>query len=269
MAADFVLPDYRWLRSPDGKESARVLFKAGKARDGYFTNAEIMEQVKKAMDILEKYYPDVDHLLVYDNTTTHRKHAPDALSARKLLKKVDKEGKLWGILSTVVGDNGKPICGPDGKVLRQTVWMANRFFNGRLQSLHFPEGHQHAGLFKGMWQILIEHGLTKEADLNAECKAFKCPPDATACCYRRVLYNQPNFEAVASVLETMCKAHGFQVLFLPKFHPEISMVESCWGYSKRVYRVYPLSSSESTLEINVMRALEAVSVKSMRRYIPI
>ena len=29
MVADFVSADYRWLRSPDGKESARVLFKAG------------------------------------------------------------------------------------------------------------------------------------------------------------------------------------------------------------------------------------------------
>ena len=30
MVADFVSADYGWLRSPDGKESARWLFKAGK-----------------------------------------------------------------------------------------------------------------------------------------------------------------------------------------------------------------------------------------------
>jgi hypothetical protein len=31
MAADYVSADYGWMWSPDGKESARVLFKAGKA----------------------------------------------------------------------------------------------------------------------------------------------------------------------------------------------------------------------------------------------
>ena len=31
MVADFVSADYGWLRSPDGKQEARVLFKAGKA----------------------------------------------------------------------------------------------------------------------------------------------------------------------------------------------------------------------------------------------
>ncbi|KAG1829910.1 hypothetical protein F4604DRAFT_1868693, partial [Suillus subluteus] len=51
------------------------------------------------------------------------------------------------------------------------------------------------------------------------------PPDpninmasATNCCCRRVLYNQPDFVAVESNLERICKARGFSVLFLPKFH---------------------------------------------------
>jgi hypothetical protein len=31
MVADFVSTDYGWLRSPDGKQEAHVLFKVGKA----------------------------------------------------------------------------------------------------------------------------------------------------------------------------------------------------------------------------------------------
>jgi hypothetical protein len=42
MVADFVSADYGWLRSPDGTEDAWVLFKAGKAREGYFTNKDIL-----------------------------------------------------------------------------------------------------------------------------------------------------------------------------------------------------------------------------------
>jgi hypothetical protein len=71
MVADFVSADYGWLRSPDGKQEARVLFKAGKAQQGYFTNEDILEQATNAMDILEKHYPDEKHVLLFDNATTH------------------------------------------------------------------------------------------------------------------------------------------------------------------------------------------------------
>jgi hypothetical protein len=57
MVANFISADYGWLRSPDGKEEARVLFKAGKNREGYFTNEDILDQANKAMDILDKHYP--------------------------------------------------------------------------------------------------------------------------------------------------------------------------------------------------------------------
>jgi hypothetical protein len=55
MVADFVSADYGWLRSPDGKESARVAIRPGVNRDGYFTNADILAQVTVAMDIVEKH----------------------------------------------------------------------------------------------------------------------------------------------------------------------------------------------------------------------
>jgi len=63
MVADFVSADYGYLRSRDGKCSARRLFKAGKNRDGYFMNTEILEQVKEAMEIVKESYPDNNHFL--------------------------------------------------------------------------------------------------------------------------------------------------------------------------------------------------------------
>jgi hypothetical protein len=53
MVANIISSDYGWLRSPNGTESAQVLFKAGKARKGYFTCEDIIKQASKAMDILE------------------------------------------------------------------------------------------------------------------------------------------------------------------------------------------------------------------------
>jgi hypothetical protein len=71
MVSDFVSADYGWLHSPCGLEEARQLFKAGKNQNGYFTNDNIVEQAERAMDILEKYFPHDDHVLVYDNASTH------------------------------------------------------------------------------------------------------------------------------------------------------------------------------------------------------
>ena len=49
MIADFVSADYGWLRGGDGS-SACLVFRAGKERDGYLTNDDILEQAVKAMD---------------------------------------------------------------------------------------------------------------------------------------------------------------------------------------------------------------------------
>jgi len=62
------------------------LFKAGKNQEGYFMNKDILNQANKAMYILEKYYPDEDHILVFNNATTHLKRPDSALSACRMPK---------------------------------------------------------------------------------------------------------------------------------------------------------------------------------------
>ena len=42
--------------------NVRVMFKAGKNWDGYFTNNEILAQANRAMDILDNDYPDDMHV---------------------------------------------------------------------------------------------------------------------------------------------------------------------------------------------------------------
>ncbi|KAJ6468023.1 hypothetical protein C8R47DRAFT_990261 [Mycena vitilis] len=114
--------------------------------------------------------------------------------------------------------------------------------------------------------ILAERGLHHAAKLNAQCKGFKCAPLATACCCRRVLYNQPDFKNQKSIIETVCEARGFRAIFLPKFHCELNFLEQCWGAAKREYRMKPVSSKEEDLERNIKEALDSVSLKVMRRY---
>ena len=114
--------------------------------------------------------------------------------------------------------------------------------------------------------ILEEHGFQNVQSIRAECPKFNCPPNAQMCCCRRLLYNQPNFANVKSLLETTCWTRGCETLFLPKFHCELNFIEQCWGYAKRIYRLNPPSSHEDQLEKNMLAALEAVPLKSMRKF---
>ncbi|KAG0692672.1 hypothetical protein DFH29DRAFT_882164 [Suillus ampliporus] len=221
MVADFVSADYGWLRSHDGKESARVLFRAGKGRDGYFTNDEILRHAKKAMVILEKDYPEDDHVFVFDNATTHLKRADDALSARKM----PKSCKDWGVNAPVRDAEGKQVHGADGKISMQKVCIANGVFNGAPQDFYFPEGHTEAGMFKGMAKILEERGFDV-SNLKAQCKNLTVhmvqPPVAVA------------------VFSTTS---------------QISLMSS-----------QPGETGEANLEHNVVKALDAVPLTSMRKF---
>ena len=275
MVADFVSADYGWLRAPDhlagNPEEARVFFKPGSGRDGYFTNEEIQAQADKAIDILRKHYPHDNHILVFDNARTHIKRAEDAPSARKMPKNMPKNGKNWGVEVSARDATGKIIYSTDGKPAKTVIQMAPGFFTSRgsttavSQSFYFPDGHAHAGIFKGMAQILEERGYGNMSKKRAECKGFKCAPGARDCCCRRMLFEEPDFKTVPSLLETACRASGIDVLFLPKFHCELNFIEQCWGHSKRTYRLNPPSSKEEDLRNNVLYALESVPLVAMRR----
>lgn len=269
MIADFVSADYGWLQSPDGKESARVEFRAGKTREGYFNSTEIIDQAERAMDILTRHFPDEEHVLVFDNATTHLKRADGALSARSMPKGPSKGLESnWGVTVTARGDSGQAIHDENGRPKKIKVPMGDgELPDGSPQSFYFPEGHPRAGIFKGMVQILEERGFQGMASLKAECKSFQCKPGATNCCCRRILFNQPDFANVKSMLETACEERGFEVLFLPKFHCELNFIEQVWGHAKRVYRLNPPSSKEADLERNVRAALDSVDLIQMQKYV--
>jgi hypothetical protein len=128
-------------------------------------------------------------------------------------------------------------------------------------------GHERAGTFKGMVVILEERGYKNVRSLKAQCGSFKCNPPALNCCCRRILYNEPDIAQVEPILSSICKARGFRVIFLPKFHCELNFIEQCWGYAKRLYRMSPESSREDHLEDNALNALAAIPLATMRRYV--
>ncbi|KAF9506866.1 hypothetical protein BS47DRAFT_1374022 [Hydnum rufescens UP504] len=224
MAADFVSADYGWLCSPDGKSNAWVLLKPRKNHDGYFTNDEVLDQVTTAMDILTRYYPNEKHVLIFDNEKTHLKCPEDSLSACCMPKGTSRLECNWGLKVNEHDVDGNLVYKSDGKVSKVFKCMGDTMFNGEPQSLYFPSNHPtHPGLFKGMVVILEEH---------AQCPDFKCEKGATNCCCCQLLFNEPDFININSILEAHCQEHGFTVIFLPKFHCELNFIEMCWGFAK-------------------------------------
>lgn len=268
MDCSIISADYGWLASPDGTKTAHCLFRAGKNQEGYFTSDDIIAQANAAMLILSKYYPDDGHVLVFDNTSTHLKRADDALSAKQMPKGISKPGANWGVWKTVMGKNGMPLVTADGKPQKTKVWMTGDMLHGGSpQSFYFPEGHEHAGLFKGMSVILAERGLVAQSKLKAMCgTSLKlCKSGKKQCCCQRTMFNKPDFAAVKPLLQIVCKDRGFRCIFLPKFHCEMNFIEQCWGAAKRTYRMYPTSWKEADLKANLISALASVSLVSMWR----
>ncbi|KAF9502913.1 hypothetical protein BS47DRAFT_1374511 [Hydnum rufescens UP504] len=271
MVSDFASADYGWLHSPNGSETARILFKVGKNRDGYFTNDDIMMQAAHAMDILDKYYPNENHVLVFDNATTHQKRPDDALSASKMPKMMPRPPRNFLVDATVRDAAGKAAMDSSRNTMKEKQRMRNgKLPDGSPQSFYFPLGHRHAGQFKGMETILEERGIDTQG-LNAQCQKFKCrdhvlPSNSRPCCCRKALFEQSDFANQKSWLEELGDQRGYGINFYPRFHCECNFIENNWGYTKRVYRQYPESSSEKDLEWNVIRALESVPVISMRRF---
>jgi hypothetical protein len=83
MVADFIFVEYGWLHSSNGKESACVLFRAGKGHDGYFLNRDILVHAAKAMDILERWYSHEDHVFIFNM----QPHTSNELMMHFLLEK--------------------------------------------------------------------------------------------------------------------------------------------------------------------------------------
>jgi hypothetical protein len=173
------------------------------------------------MDIFEdKTHGFKRALFLFDNATSHQKRAPDALSARKMVK--------------------NPKLGwtphPGSPKMRDSV-----FTGGSIQSFYFPGDHlTMPWWFQGMQVILEECRLFWLRDngipLNGECKDFKCAEGATNCCCRCILFNQLDFTCVKSHLEEVITAYGHLCGFDPKFHCELNYIERA---VKLLYRSGP------------------------------
>jgi hypothetical protein len=113
------------------------------------------------MDIVEKHYPNDEHVFDFDNATTHSKCVAATPSASKMTKNPSTK---FGVEVSVMLD-GKVQYAANGKPQKRMVKMGpGHLLNG--EPHYFYEGE----VFKGTTKLLLEWGLTEEAKLKGSCK---------------------------------------------------------------------------------------------------
>lgn len=242
----------------------------GTGCDGYMTNDDVLEQLEAAIAIVKEFYPDEDHVFVYNNAPTHLKREDGELTAARMPK---GPSETFGVDVDMVNPaTGKPVHDENKKKRKEKVRMANsKLHDGSIQMFYYPNDYEVVelrGHFKGTEVLLTERGYNVRGKKSQCGKSFQrdCPKDRTDCCCRRMMYNEPDFRDVLSRLEKLAKKQGVQVLFLPKFHCELNFIEMCWGYAKRRYRVLPEGKSQAELEKNVLKVLDDIPLETMCRY---
>ncbi|KAB5588530.1 hypothetical protein CTheo_8031 [Ceratobasidium theobromae] len=221
-------------------------------RDGWFTCAQVVEQLQNAIKIVEEAYPEYTHIFVYDSAPSHTKRPEDAISVRNMPKNPSKE--FPRLQKSKNGDRVVPPRMEPGKLP-----------DGRPQSFYFPDDHPtYPGYFKGMAQMLQERGLGDIATKLTQCPDFKCKEGE-----HELLLSagavQPDFKAHDSSLQEAARKLGSRAVFLPKYHCELNPIEQCWGYAKREYREMPASNKESVMKQYFVDAVDSIPLLSIRK----
>jgi hypothetical protein len=263
--------------SPEVVYATEVIkYGSGKSDDGWWNAEKMVEQTKKAISIFEKAFSGDIAVFAFDNSSGHACKAKDALVANRM------------------------NLNPDGKqaVLRNTEWG-----DGHKQSMVFEEGDKEwgsdepiaeelLGEAKGMRRILQERGLWREG-LKKQCGREKKKGGKKRSNFEervfqetmeqyqariadrcevgkdyyalQILEAQDDFKNEVSLLETVIRQVGHEVIFYPKFHCELNYIEYYWAELKRYTRAN-CKYTFTELEKTVIEAMDSVELKTIRRF---
>jgi len=251
---------------------ARVVFKPGKNRDGYFDSEVLVAQVDRTIDIFERKTNGLAQgLFLFDNAPSHMKRAGDAISATKMVKSASHFVFCFYLLSNcLIGVPQDPKRSwthhPKGPRMRDGI----NPLMGEPQSFYFPDDHPNfPGWFKGMERIIRERGLWPEGGLPADCAGPKRPEGPASCCCRHLLFTQPDFASQKALLEEHIESRGHLCDYYPKYHCELNFIEQYWGAAKFRFRVAGRARTLGEMEKKMVACLDDIPLEQIRRCVTI
>ena len=190
------LSEAQRIKYPEQPSETVQLIKPGKNGDGYWTNADLVQQLEvRAIPFFKILHPDCVGLFLFDNSQNHHPLAPDALRASVLNL---KDGSK----------NVKPQR--DGFYMLDSVKC--------VQPMQREDGVQ-----KGLVSILKERGMWQAGLRLAEArKLLQEQPDFQ--------------EQGEWLQEIVSRADDCLIDYYPKFHCEFNFIELYWGQAKRYSR---------------------------------
>jgi hypothetical protein len=180
-------------------KDARKIIYPGANGDPWWDTQQFLAQVKDAIAIHNEAHPDKIGAFMFDHSSAHGSHSPDALKAFEMNK----------------SDGGKQRVQRDTIIPETNPCAKHR---GKVQKMTLEDGTP-----KGLQRVLEERGFDVK-DMRAKCSPV-CPWENEQCCMARLLSKQDDFANQVSMLEELITNAGHICLFLPKFHCELNPIE--------------------------------------------
>jgi hypothetical protein len=231
-----------------------LLFKAGKNRDGWFTNDDLAKQLQDTvLQLAEDLHPNCELCFAFDNSQAHHKAPDDGLDASKLPLKCGgknvptmRDGYFTvneqRVIQRMSHENGIP------KGLRQILMERGKWRNNMLRMCRFCKDK-----IPHIERTHPDHGLDATHELTTQ-----------TCCAWYTLSQEPDFKAQRELLREIVEDRGHIIIYYPKYHCELNFIEKIWGYVKAKTRVICDYSAQGLL-VAVPQVLEDVPLSFVRR----
>ncbi|PVH67649.1 hypothetical protein DL98DRAFT_639483 [Cadophora sp. DSE1049] len=203
--------------------------------EGRLDTKQLLNQVKRAIDIFEEKHPNKVAVFVFDQSSAHASKGDGALNAFTM------------------------NLGEGGALLPQKIsWRDSRV---ELQ------GHSNK---KRVKKTVIKK-VPKE--IRAILAKRSCLLIITKCSSKakknsRILANHKDFFKQKSALKKVLLARSHKCLFLPKFHCELNPIEMYWAYCKNLYRQVWKTTFDDVPRQAAFKALDSCPLNTLRRCLP-
>lgn len=172
------------------RQDARRIIYPGANGDSWWTNENLLDQMKSAVEIHNKTSPEYQALFIFDNSSAHASLPPDALKAFEMNK--SDSGKQWKQHDTILSQSNPDVT-KRGLVQKMTTT---------------------SGVPKGLKTVLEAQGFDVTG-LKTKYSPL-CPFESTGCCMARLLSQQDDFINQVSMLEKVIYGHWAFMYFSAK-----------------------------------------------------